>query len=47
MKLGESVYAQVGFRKLKGILLEKQGNKYIVELEDKSRVTVNLDQIGK
>lgn len=45
MKLGNEVYVQVGFRKLKGILLEQQGEKYIVELEDKSRVTVTFDQI--
>jgi hypothetical protein len=45
MKLGGKVYVQVGFRKLKGKLLEQQGEKYIVELEDKSRVTVNREQI--
>lgn len=47
MRLGNQVYVQVGFRKLKGILLEHQGEKYIVELEDKSRVTVELEQIIK
>lgn len=45
MKLGNEVYVQVGFRKLKGILLEQHGEKYVVELEDKSRVTVTFEQI--
>lgn len=47
VRLGASIYVQVGFRKLKGVLLEQQGEKYIVELEDKSRVTVDPEQIVK
>lgn len=41
------VFVNVGFRKLKGVVVEEVNEKYIVELEDKSRVIVNKTQVEK
>jgi hypothetical protein len=41
------VFVNVGFRKLKGIIIGEENNQYIIELEDKSRVIVEKDQVEK
>jgi hypothetical protein len=41
------VFVNVGFRKLKGTIIGEENGKYIVELQDKSRVIVTQDQIEK
>ncbi|MBO0962387.1 hypothetical protein J1P26_22045 [Neobacillus sp. MM2021_6] len=39
------VFVNVGFRKLKGVIVGEENGKYIIELEDKSRVIVEEEQI--
>lgn len=41
----KEVFVTVGFRVLKGILVGEENGKFIVELQDKSRVVVEKSQI--
>jgi hypothetical protein len=43
----KEVLVNVGFRKLKGIIIGEENGKYIIELQDKSRVIVEENQIEK
>lgn len=39
------VFVNVGFRKLKGIIIGEKNNKYIIELQDTSKVIVEKGQV--
>lgn len=41
----KKVFVNVGFRKFKGTIIGEENGKYILELDDKSRVVVEKEQI--
>lgn len=41
----KEVFVNVGFRKLKGTIVGEENEKYIIELDDKSRVVVEKSQL--